>query len=279
MAEQRSMELGAANELLQGRAAELTAALGRLDEANRQLMEELNLASELQKSLLPRNYPSDVPLEFAHKFIPLNSIGGDLFDVIRLDERTLSVMIADVSGHGVGPALVTAMYKSSFGLESKQIRSPAALMSALNAEMCSVLTTGHYVTSFCALIDTESLEMRYCSAGHPNQLLIRADGSAIELATMGFLLGMMEGMDYEEKTVVLEPGDTLAFFTDGVLESADATGKLFGREGIVRSLGSRLGAGPDELSNGLLTDLLTWTAGIEANDDVTLLLAQVLESL
>jgi serine phosphatase RsbU (regulator of sigma subunit) len=279
MAEQRNTELAAANELLKEHAEGLKDALKRLDGANRQLMDELNLASELQKSLLPRAYPPDAPLEFAHKFAPLNTIGGDFFDVLRLDERTLALVIADVSGHGVGPALVTAMFKSSFGLVSKTLRSPAALMTALNAEMNNFLTTGHYVTAFTAFIDLESLEMRFCSAGHPNQILFRADGRSEELATMGFLLGMIEGMDYEEKSVTLEPGDTLVLFTDGVFEAPDSEGRLFGREGIIRSLSARLGAGPDELSNGVFSDLLDWSEGTEATDDVTLLLAQVLASL
>jgi phosphoserine phosphatase RsbU/P len=281
MAEQRTQELSAANDLLEDQARSLKEALGRLDGANKQLIDELNLASELQKSLLPRSYPSDAPLEFAHKFIPLNSIGGDFFDLQRLDEKTLGLVIADVSGHGVGPALITAMFKSAFGLESrgKGKDSPAALMSSLNAELGSILTTGHYVTAFAAYIDIDSLEMRYCSAGHPNQLLVRADGSSEELATMGFLLGMMEGMEYEEKRVELAPGDTLVLFTDGVFESPDAAGEPFGREGILRSIASRLGAGASELSDGLFSDLLTWTAGTEASDDVTILMAQVIESL
>jgi serine phosphatase RsbU (regulator of sigma subunit) len=279
MAEQRALELGAANELLEAQAKELKETLQRLDGANRQLIEELNLASELQKSLLPRSYPSDAPLEFAHKFIPLNSIGGDLFDVLRVDEKNLALVIADVSGHGVGPALITAMFKSSFGLECKSIHSPAALMTALNAELNGELTTGHYVTAFTAFINIESLEMRYCSAGHPNQLLVRADGSSEELGTMGFLLGMMENMDYEEKSLVLCPGDTLVLFTDGVFESPDAEGNLFGREGILRSIATRHGSGAVELSDGLLSDLLDWTHGTEASDDVTILITQVIESL
>jgi serine phosphatase RsbU (regulator of sigma subunit) len=279
MAEQRALELATANELLEHQAKNLKEALARLDGANRQLMDELNLASELQKSLLPRSYPSDVPLEFAHKFIPLNSIGGDFFDVLRLDERTLALVIADVSGHGTGPALVTAMFKSSFGLQSKALRSPAALMAALNAELGGVLTTGHYVTAFAAIIDTESLEMRYCSAGHPNQLLIKADGQSQELATMGFLLGMMADMDYEEKSLVLDPGDTLVLFTDGVFESPNEAGDLFGREGILRSVSSRLGLGAGELSDGLFSDLLSWSEGTEASDDITILMTQVIESL
>ncbi len=279
MAEQRVLELASANDLLVSQAKELKETLSRLDGANRQLVDELNLASELQKSLLPRTYPSDIPLEFAHKFMPLNSIGGDLFDVLRLDEKTLGLVIADVSGHGVGPALVTAMFKSSFGLHCKAIRSPAALMAELNEELGIALTTGHYVTAFAAIIDTDSLEMRYCSAGHPNQLLIKANGESQELATMGFLLGMMANMDYEEKSVVLDPGDTVVFFTDGVFESPDLQGNMFGREGILRSVGSRLGSGVEELSDGLLSDLLSWTQGTEATDDITILMTQVIESL
>jgi serine phosphatase RsbU (regulator of sigma subunit) len=279
MAEQRVLELATANELLERQARELKETLSRLDGANRQLVDELNLASELQKSLLPRSYPNDVPLEFAHKFIPLNSIGGDFFDVQRLDEETLAMIIADVSGHGVGPALITAMFKSSFGLQCKGQRSPAALMAALNAELGNILTTGHYVTAFAAIIDLASLEMRYCSAGHPNQLLVKADGKSEELATMGFLLGMMADMDYEEKSVILDPGDTVVFFTDGVIESPDAEGTLFGREGILRSVSERQGSGVGELSDGLFSDLLSWTQGTEASDDITILMTQVIESL
>ncbi len=279
MAEQRALELAAANEMLEQQAKDLKETLARLDSANRQLIDELNLASELQKSLLPRSYPNEAPLEFAHKFIPLNTIGGDFFDVVRLDEKTLGLIIADVSGHGVGPALVTAMFKSSFGLESKNTKSPAALMSTLNETLIGFLTTGHYVTAFAAFIDIESLEMRYCSAGHPNQLVVRADGTSIELATMGFLLGMMENMDYKEKSLVLDPGDTLVLFTDGVIESSDSEGTLFGREGILRSAADRQGSGAQELSDGLLSDLLAWTEGTEASDDVTILMAQVIESL
>jgi serine phosphatase RsbU (regulator of sigma subunit) len=279
MSEQRSLELAAANDLLERQAKELKEALAWLDGANGQLVEELNLASELQKSLLPRTYPKDVPFEFAHKFIPLDSIGGDFFDVLRLDERTLALVIADVSGHGVGPALVAAMFKSYFVLQCKAIRSPAALMKALNSELGDILTTGHYITAFAAIVDTESLEMRYCSAGHPNQLLVKIDGESIELSTMGFLLGMMTDMEYEEKSLVLDSGDTLVLFTDGVFESPDADGKPFGREGILRSVSGRLGSGAGELSDGLMSDLLSWARGTEVSDDVTILIAQVLESL
>lgn len=279
MAEQRALELATANEVLQRQARDLRDTLARLDGANRQLVEEFNLASELQKSLLPRSYPVDVPLEFAHKFIPLSSVGGDFFDVVRLDERNLCLVIADVSGHGVGPALVTAMFKSSFWIEAKRRDSTASLMAALNEELESTLTTGHYVTAFAARIDLEAMNMRYCSAGHPNQLLIRADGSIEELGTMGFLLGMVDGVDFEEKSVALGGGDTLALFTDGVFESLDGKGSAFGREGIARSIRSRRDRGAEAISDGLVSDLLSWTEGTEFSDDLTLLIAQVIESL
>lgn len=279
MAEQRALELSVANEVLERQARDLREALLRLDNINRQLIEELNLASELQKSLLPRSYPNDVPLEFAHKFIPLHSVGGDFFDVLRLDERTICLVIADVSGHGVGPALVTALFKSYFSLEARRNDSTSALMAALNNELSGTLTTDHYVTAFAARIDLESLEMRYCSAGHPNQLLIRADGEREELSTMGFLLGMIQGVDYEEKTIQLAGGDTVVLYTDGVFESLNSSGSAFGREGIVRSITSRRDQGPSALSDALISDLLEWTQGTEATDDITLLMAQVIESL
>ena len=142
-----------------------------------------------------------------------------------------------------------------------------------------MLTTGHYVTAFAAMIDLESLEMRYCSAGHPKQVLARADGRVEELGTMGFLLGMVDGVDFEEKSVGLESGDTIALFTDGLFEAMDAEGAAFGREGVARSILSRRDRGPAAVSDGLVSDLLSWTQGTEIADDVTLLIAQVIESL
>ena len=122
--------------------------------------------------------------------------------------------------------------------------------------------------------------MRYCSAGHPNQLLVKADGSSIELATMGFLLGMMEDMDYEEKSLVLDPGDTLVLFTDGVFESPDMEGRLFGREGILRSVSLAAWArAPTSSPTASYPTCSSWTEGTEASDDVTILMAQVIESL
>jgi phosphoserine phosphatase RsbU/P len=279
LAERRARELASANELLEAQANELRQALGSLDAANRLLTEELNLASELQMSLLPRSYPVDAPIEFAHKFMPLQSIGGDFFDVTPLSGHRLGLVIADVSGHGVGPALVAAMFKGAFSLESRVEESPAALMAALNMQMGAALTTGHYITAFTAIIDTETLEMRYCSAGHPKQLLVKADGRALELSTMGFFLGMGENVEYEEKSLSLEGGDALVLFTDGLFESPDASGRQFGREGILRSVASRLGSSSAELSSGIFSDLLDWTRGVESTDDVTLLVAQVIESL
>ncbi|GEM_PF-1339350 len=276
---ERTIELESANEILQKQALELKHAMEELEKKNRQIVEELSLASELQKSLLPKEFPSDLPLNFAHKYIPYAYIGGDFFDVKRLDKSRVGIVIADVSGHGVSSAFITTMFKSQFDNIAADSKTPAETLSRLNKEFSNSIHTEHYITAFYSVIDTETMKMYYSNAGHPNQLLFRENSEVLELSTMGFFLGMFEGTEYEDKEIDLLPGDRILYNTDGILETANEEGKQFGKEGVIRIFRENLDKDIDDLSNMILSELVMFMAETTFQDDITILITEVIENL
>ena len=248
-------------------------------EANRQMVEEMRLASELQKSLLPRSTPREFPVNVTHKYVPYQYIGGDFFDFVALDDTRLGIVIADASGHGVPAAFVTAMFKSAFNLFAVDDPSPAATLAKLNAEFVRTIHTDHYLTAFYAVIDTDTMRCTFCNAGHPKQLLLRSGGTVSELTSMGFLLGSIDTARYADETVDLAPGDRIVLFTDGVIETTNADREQFGRDRIAGVLRNNHTAGIEDLSNTILSELVMFMDQPVFEDDVTILIAEVMESL
>ncbi len=276
---ERTIELESANEILQKQALELKNALEELEKKNRQIIEELSLASELQKSLLPKEFPTDLPLNFAHKYIPYAYIGGDFFDIKRLDKNKVGIIIADVSGHGVSSAFITTMFKSQFDLYAPQSLSTAETLSNLNREFTHMIHTEHYITAFYSIIDTEEMKLYYSNAGHPNQLLFHPNGEVKELSTIGFFLGMFEGTEYEEKVIELESGDRIIYNTDGILETENENHEQFGKAGIIKIMKENINKDIEEVSNSLLSELMMYMAEPNFQDDITILITEVIASL
>jgi hypothetical protein len=137
--------LADANRSLQ-QASELRQLVAVMEERSREVTEELRLAADVQKSIVPTTFPSHLPLAFAHKYLPYAYIGGDFFDVVQLDEDHLGIIIADVSGHGVPAAFITTMLKGAFAACAS--RSSAATLHALNRTFCESIHTDHYITAF-----------------------------------------------------------------------------------------------------------------------------------
>ncbi|MCK4543352.1 MAG: serine/threonine-protein phosphatase [Spirochaetales bacterium] len=277
--QQRAIELKSANEILEQRAVELQNSLEQQDGMHQQIMEELALASELQKSLLPREFPTGLPLDFCHRYMPYSQIGGDFFEIARLDENHLGIIITDVSGHGVASAFVTAMFKSSFAHLSSGLISPAETFALLNTEFTRVIRTEHYLTAFYAVVNLEDFTCTYCNAGHPKQLLFRKNGEIEELTTIGFFIGMFEGTEYEEKTIQFNPGDKLLLFTDGILETENEEAVPFGRENLIRVVQEYPDQDLEGLANAIMSNLIMYNAEPIFQDDITFLITEILESL
>ncbi len=275
----RSIELESANDVLLKQASKLQNAMEKLEVHNRQILEELSLASELQKSLLPKEFPDDLPFNIAHRYVPFLDIGGDFFDVIRLDKTTVGFIITDVSGHGVASAFLTSMFKSSFNHFAPEEFSPAVVLSNLNKEFSRTIRTEHYLTAFYLIINTETMKCTFCNAGHPKQLLFRESGEIVELTTIGFFIGMFEGTDYEDNTIDLISGDKICLFTDGIMETVDPEGNLFGRENIIRVIQEGECKSLNEISNNLFSKVIEHMGDAGQDDDITFLLIELMENL
>lgn len=275
----RTIELEAANEKLQKQAVELKNAMEQLDKRNNQIIKELSLASDLQKSLIPKNFPADLPLNFSQKYLPYAYIGGDFFEIIRLDKDKIGIIITDVSGHGVSSAFITAMFKTAFYHFAKDDCSPASTLSKLNKEFCATLHTEHYLTAFYAVFDTMEMKCIYCNAGHPGQLLICESGDIIELTTMGFFIGMFEGTEYEEKVIDLNPGDRIIYFTDGIIEIENDSGEQFGKDNLKKIFLENREMDISNISNLVIQELMMYMASETFQDDITLLIIEIMESI
>lgn len=277
--EEHAKELEAVNRELVERTKNLAQAMNILEARNHQNIKELNLAVELQKSLLPAEYPKTDLVHFTHRYIPMAMVGGDFFNIVELGDKRIGVFISDVSGHGIAPAFITAMIRSAFDHLATPDKSPAQAMRLVNAEFAKMIDTDHFVTAFYAIFDFAAMSLCYCNAGHPAQLLVHADGTFAELSPDNPIIGMVDDFEYEDTSIALRHGDLLCFYTDGIPESRNANEELFGAEGIMRSLSEASGESLDGMADRIITDLIMYMKDPSFEDDITILLAQVPDCL
>lgn len=272
-------ELELMNQKLTRRTRRLKKAMDVLEARNRQIIKEMNLAVELQKSLLPKAYPETELVSFTHRYIPLAMVGGDFFDIVSLPDERIGVLISDVSGHGIAPAFITAMIRSSFDYLAPYEGSPAKVIRRLNQEFAKIIDTDHVVSAFYAILDLKSMRCSYCNAGHPAQIIARADGGFVELGPGNPIIGMMDDFDFSDEEIELGYGDSLCFYTDGIVEARDGAGRFFGVEGICRSMAAAAGEEVEGMADRLITDLIEFMKDPYFEDDVTVLFARIIDSL
>ena len=239
---------------------------------------ELQTASNIQSSLLPRGTPPVPGLDIAVRYEPMRSIGGDMYDFV-VDGRQLGVLVADVTGHGVPAALIASMAKVAFSSQAAAAASPGQLIAGMNRALCGQFR-GQFVTATYMHIDPASQRVRYTNAGHPPPLLWRAaTGQASELAGGGVLMGFDVDEAYATGEARIEEGDRLVLYTDGVIEVADGSGEFFDGDGLQAFVESRAALSAEEFADALLAHLRERISrrgerrGFE--DDVTLAVVDV----
>lgn len=280
--EQSMMQMAETKDLMEEQAARLAIALAEveekssiIEEQNLRMVHELEMAGELQKSLLPDIYQIFNGVSFASKYISSIQIGGDLYDVVDLGQGLTGFLIADVSGHGVAAALVASMFKMSFHSHAANVASPKVLFHMLNDEIKPILSED-YITAFYLIVDRASNTITYSNAGHPTPLLYRRKtGEVLELDTNGFFIGMFEDGDYEERTTAIEEGDALLLYTDCILETENATGEQFGKERLTKlfaaTINDRHG---QEVIDRIEAEVRSFCSTETLNDDFTCILLE-----
>ena len=241
--------------------------------AEARLVRDLDMARIIQERLLPEadRLPSSTQLRFGSRYLALESVGGDLYDVIRLSPDRTAIFIADVSGPGVPAALVTAMAKAVFTSAVSGEAAAGEMIREANRSMFNFIgDLTHYLTAFLCIVDLKNEELSYCVAGHPLALLQRArDGSLEELGTEDtFLLGVMPDFGFRTETRPLEKGDRILMFTDGVVEAMNKEGEQFGNERLGRYIFENRSKSPADLVRAIVSHVEEFRGEQAREDDV-----------
>jgi serine phosphatase RsbU (regulator of sigma subunit) len=233
--------------------------------------QELRVARSIQQALLPKDLPRLDGWEVTAYYRPAHEVGGDFYDFVELDDGRLGVVVGDATGHGVPAALVMANTQSVLRTVAQSGASaPGRALAAANEVLFTYIPPNMFVTCFYAILDPKSGSLRYANAGH-NLPWCRREDAASELEARGMPLGLMPGMFYEEKETVLEPGEGVLFYTDGLIEAHNPQGEMFGTPRVRGLLGERSEDGRD-LSATLMEELGRFTGeGWEQEDDIALL--------
>jgi serine phosphatase RsbU (regulator of sigma subunit) len=243
----------------------------------RQLLEinsELEMAREIQLSILPHEIPKIRGLEIAARYLSMSSVAGDSYDFIIVDEKHLGILIADVSGHGLPAALIASMLKVALAAQSPHAFDPARVLAGLNQSLCGKFKH-HFVTAAYLFVDMEKNSISYAGAGHPPMLLWRTStGSASEVLQNGLLLGLFPEATYSVVKVAVEPGDKAVLYTDGILETRSSADQEFGPDLFKGFLETHHSLTADTFADSLLDELSNWREHPRGNgqeDDITLL--------
>jgi serine phosphatase RsbU (regulator of sigma subunit)/CBS domain-containing protein len=260
--ERRTRELRQANEQLMARDAEM--------------MYNLRAAGRLQtRLLLPSAPPTWPEVRWGIHYAPLDHLGGDLYDFVHPGPDHLGFLIADASGHSIPATMVAIMSRIAFAAAARGTVRPGEVLTAMNARLQG-LTDERFVTAFYGVLDRRTRVLTYANAGHPYPFLWSArTGEVKPLVAQGFLLGIMPEEQYRERTVELEPGDRLCFYTDGLVEARDEIGQTFGTDRLRGCLLQHGGKSADELLAHIRGCQESFRGGHPLNDDVTLVVAEL----
>ena len=243
----------------------------------RQLVEintELEMARQIQLSILPSSTPKITGLDIVARYIPMTSVAGDFYDFIVVDERHVGILIADVSGHGLPAALIASMLQVALTAQARHVSEPSKVLAGLNQALCGKFQH-NFVTAAYVYVDLEKNIMNYGGAGHPPLLLWRkSTGSASELLENGLVMGQFEEATYDSLQVPIEPGDRFFLYTDGILETCNPAQEEFGTDRFMKFMetNNKLPAGP--FADALMLELARWLEqppGEGHKDDISLL--------
>jgi len=235
---------------------------------------ELEMAREIQLSILPHDIPKILGLEIAARYLPMTSVAGDFYDFIIADEKHLGILVADVSGHGLPAALIASMLKAALSAQSAHACDPGRVLSGLNQSLCGKFQR-HFATGAYVFMNMEKKFMSYAAAGHPPLLLWRTStGIASEVLENGLPLGLLPEATYSAVEVPVEPGDKVILYTDGIPETTSPSEQEFGADLLKGFLESNHNLAADMFADLLLDELSGWSEhpkGQGQQDDITLL--------
>ncbi|CUS06012.1 putative Phosphoserine phosphatase [Candidatus Promineifilum breve] len=262
-------------EQLQGKIEALEAAQVEIAQKER-LERELELARQVQLSMIPRTFPDVGGVTFAAAYAPARQVGGDFYDVIRLDDERVALVIADVADKGMPAALYMALARSLILAEARRAAAPAEVLGNVNRLLLEVGQENMFVTVFYGVLDRGRGHLTYARAGHDHPFLLR-DGGIAPLQGRGMALGLFAAplFHVSEETMALRPGDRLVLYTDGLTDVVGPDGEMLGRERLMARLPAYAGHAPAMMCRALFDDLAAYRRDEGQFDDMAVLVVEM----
>src|SRR5580700_9674827 len=268
----------AAQTTLAQEVARLTTAIGREMAQRERLNRELEIAREVQEHLFPQRLPPVQGLDYCGQCRPAREVGGDYYDFLELPGGKLGIAIGDVSGKGVGAALMMASLEASLRALAPVVEDPAELMNRVNSLVYEASSANRYATLFYAEYDPRSLQLAYVNAGHNPPVILRkpsAGGQVLRLETGGPVIGILQQC-YQQESFPLEPGDLVVLFTDGVSESMNVRDEEWGEDRLIEFAQTCHGLPAFEVMTRTLAAAEAFAGGASQHDDMTLVVLRIL---
>lgn len=236
------------------------------------VQQELEVAAEIQQSILPKSFPGIDQVDLYAEMRPAKTVGGDFYDFFVQGDDHLVFVVADVAGKGVPAALFMAITRTLVRATSFSGNSPSECVSDVNDLLCSEEGLGLFVTLFYGLLNLRTGELTHANAGHNPPYLVKGNGKVSAFAKSDDLvLGVQPGLEYESRYSVLAPGDTVVLYTDGVVDAADCHGTRFGDGRLTKALKAVPGDSASATIGGLLNEVAAHADGARQADDITTL--------
>jgi len=253
----------------------------QVHEAKKQIENELNVARSIQMSMVPKlfpTFPDEREFELHALMRPAKEVGGDLYNFIRIDQDRFCFMVGDVSGKGVPASLFMAVAKTLLESEARanQGLDCSVIMARANEGLCRGNNESMFVTVLLGVLNVQTGEVEYCSAGHPPPFVVHRTGEvSAPGCDPGLALGIMEEVPFSSHRLSLAPTDALVLYSDGVSEAFSATGQMFGEKGLLQALGHLVPAGQvppaTQITQAIVAAVDRFAAGAPQSDDITIL--------
>ncbi len=239
------------------------------------LEHEVELAAEIQLNVIPESLPSIPGFNVGARLKPARTVSGDFFDIIRINENKVGVLIGDVIDKGMPAAILMARVHALISSGAGRIEKPKELLLEVNAHLSRFKASLQFATVLYGVLDCQSMEFSYARAGHEPPMLLLPDGTVKSMDhQLGMVLGLYEDVTLDEQQIKLQPGTSLLLYTDGVVDCQDIQGNFFGLEGIINALKSSNGLSAQAICDRLIHSLEAYQQNGQQYDDIAVVALQ-----
>ena len=240
----------------------------------RQLERDIAMAREVQLRLLPATAPEHAHADIAVRFLPARSIGGDLYDFLEYGANQTAIVLGDVSGKAAPAALFAALVSGIMRSAAHQQLQPAAMLAMLNDALQERRLDSQYVVMLFALWNDENQALQVANSGAVQPIFCRA-GEWNSIRAEGFPLGMFPSVTYDEFSIATQPGDTILFVSDGILDAENERGEMYGEARLAPIVCGERNRTAAQIADAILTDVTRFQAGHDRFDDETIIVLKV----